>query len=639
MDKKDLTIRTLLFSPYSLFVSVFSDGMVIGVSSLFCLKSGYSENLFMGKPLADLDLWPSPGDAHGFWNLLTENNGVEAWATELSYADGVRIPYVLSANLYNHDGEIWVLVSGRENSEHKEIEHALKHSESLYREAQEIAHIGHWELDLKSQHLTWSEEIFRIFDMEPYLFSASYEAFLDLIHPDDREMVDKAYRSSVENDERYEVIHRLKMKDGRIKHVHEKGRTERDVNKEPVRSIGTVQDITALRESEQARERIERQLRQSQKMEAIGTLAGGIAHDFNNILFAILGFTEMCMEMTDKDMAQYKHLERIFEAGNRAKDLVNQILTFSRQNVEQKKNVLIRLVVKEALKLIKATLPSSIHITEHLDSSARISADSTQIHQVVMNLCSNSAHAMQSMDSGHLTVELSELEVDTEFARRYLGMVPGRYVKLLVSDTGHGMIPEIRERIFEPYFTTKGEGEGTGLGLSVVHGIVKAHDGQIMVYSEPGKGTTIKIFFPVIEEPHDELKTAMETPRRGDERILLVDDEKVLADLMKSMLTSLGYRVTAFSNSLSALETFKASPDDFDLLITDMTMPDMNGLKLAENILSMRIAMKVILSTGFSERISDTMIEAAGIKAMIFKPIVKKELAEVVRNVLDATEQ
>lgn len=613
--------------------------MVMGVSSSFCLKSGYSENLFIGKSQADLDLWANPDEAHGFLDLLAESEKGVSWETELIHAAGDRIPYVLVANLYNHDGEIWVLISGLENSEHKEIEHALKHSESLYREAQEIAHIGHWELDLKSQHLTWSEEIFRIFDMEPHLFTASYEAFLDLIHPDDREMVDKAYKDSVEKDTRYEVIHRLKMKDGRIKHVHERGRTERGVNNEPVRSIGTVQDITALKESEHARERIERQLRQSQKMEAIGTLAGGIAHDFNNILFAILGFTEMCMETTGKDVMHYKHLERIFEAGNRAKDLVNQILTFSRQNVEQKKSVMIRLVVKEALRLIKATLPSSIQITEHLDSSARISADSTQIHQVVMNLCSNSAHAMQSMDTGRLTVELSDLEVDAEFARRYLGMAPGRYVKFLVSDTGHGMSHEIRDRIFEPYFTTKGEGEGTGLGLSVVHGIVKAHGGQVMVYSEPGKGTTIKIFFPVIEDPQNELTTPVSTPRGGDERVLLVDDEQVLADLMKAMLSTMGYHVTAVSDSISALETFRASPDDFDLLITDMTMPDMNGLRLAENILAIRNTMKVIISTGFSERISDAMIEEAGIKAMIFKPIVKKDLAEVVRRVLDDTGQ
>lgn len=639
MDKKDQTIRALLFSPYSLFISGLSDGIVMGSSSSFCLKSGYSENLFIGKPLADLDFWARPGEAHDFWNLLTENAGIVSWETELVHAVGDRIPYVLSANLYDHDGEIWVLISGRENSEHKEIEHALMHSESLYREAQEIAHIGHWELDLKSQHLTWSEEIFRIFDMEPHFFTASYETFLDLIHPDDREMVDKAYKDSVEKDARYEVIHRLKMKDGRIKHVHERGRTERDVNNKPLRSIGTVQDITALKESEQARERIERQLRQSQKMEAIGTLAGGIAHDFNNILFAILGFTEMSMETTDKDMMHYKHLERIFEAGNRAKDLVNQILTFCRQNVEQKKNVMIRLVVKEALKLIKATLPSSIHITEHLDSSARINADSTQIHQVVMNLCSNSAHAMQSMDTGHLTVELSDLDVDAEFARRYFGMIPGKYVKLLVSDTGHGMSPEIRDRIFEPYFTTKGEGEGTGLGLSVVHGIVKTHGGQIMVYSEPGKGTTIKTFFPVIEAPQHELKEVSEVTQGGNEQILLVDDERVLSDLMKSMLASLGYRVTALSDSLSALETFKASPDDFDLLITDMTMPDMNGLRLAENILAIRKTMKVIISTGFSERITDTMVKESGINAMIFKPIVKKDLAVVVRKVLDDTGQ
>ncbi len=636
MDKRSQTIKALLFSPYALFLCQAEGGAVLGVGPWFSLKTGYDETHFAGRTLADLDLWPSLEPVIFLESITKKRQRISSWETCLVHADGEKKSYVLSADFFQHDGETWALFSGYENSERKEIEHALNHSEYLYREAQEIARLGHWELDLVSQKLTWSEEIFRIFDMDPSRFSASYEAFLDLIHPDDREMVDRAYRQSVEKDTPYDVVHRLRMNDGRIKYVHERGRTLRNEKNEPARSIGTVQDITALKESEQAREKIERQLLQSQKLEAIGTLAGGIAHDFNNILFAILGFAEISMDLTVEDNELNSYMKRIFEAGSRAKELVNQILTFCRKNSDQKKPLMIRLIVKEALKLIRSTLPSSVQITEHLESSSRISADATQIHQIVMNLCSNSAHAMKNMDSGNLTIELRDIEVDAEFGSRFLDMVPGRYVNLVVSDTGHGMDADVRDRMFEPFFTTKVEGEGTGLGLSVVHGIVKSHGGQIMVYSEPGKGATVKIFFPVIDESAAEAGKDKPVIKGGDERILLVDDERVLADLMRSMLSSLGYRVTAVSDSPLALETFKNAPEDFDLVITDMNMPRMNGLTLAGHILAVKSAMKVIMSTGFSDRISEDIAKESGIKALVFKPMVKKDLAEVVRNVLDA---
>ncbi len=636
MDEKENTIRALLFSPCALFLADRENGVIFRVNASFCMKSGYDEAFFIGKALTDLECFKGSDGRDIRWVIPNDRSwflGIEA---DLICASGDVQSYVLSSGVFSASDLSWIVVSGHENTERREFETALKHSEFLYREAQEIAHIGHWELDLISQKLSWSEEIFRIFDMDPLKFSASYETFLDLIHPDDRDMVDQAYRDSVANDTPYDVVHRLRMKDGRIKYVNERGKTERDDSNRPLRSIGTVQDITALKESEKARERIEKQLRQSQKLEAIGTLAGGIAHDFNNILFAINGFAEMSLEMTEAGGSLHKNIQRIFEAGSRAKDLVSQILTFCRKNTEQKKTIMIRGVVRETLKLIRATLPTSIRIVETLESSSRIYADATQIHQVVMNLCSNSAHAMLDMDKGELTVELRDIDVDPEFAKRFLGMPQGKYVKLMVSDTGHGMNHEIRDRMFEPFFTTKGEGVGTGMGLSVVHGIVKTHDGQILVYSEPGRGTTIKVFFPVAD-PSVEQEQAIDRPiPGGNERILLVDDEKALAELMDTMLSSLGYRVIAVSDSLAALELYQTSPDDFDLLITDMNMPDMNGLRLAEQILAMTPTMKVIIGTGFSERISETLVRESGIHELIFKPIVKRDLAEAVRRVLDA---
>ena len=635
MDEKHLTMDALLFSPYSLLLFRYPDLTVLGAGVAFMGESGYDETCFLEKPLEKLVLWARGDQVATLAGQLKNKGGQVSWDADLAFADGSVRPYALSAGFFHCHGETWVLVSGRENLSRKNIEEALAHSESLYREVQSIAHLAHWELDIPSGRLIWSEEIFRIFDMNPEEISPSYKAFLERVHPDDRENVDRVYRHSVKHNTPYDMIHRLRMQDGRIKFVRERGRTVMDAQGRPARSIGTVQDITALKEAEQAREHVERQLRQSQKLEAIGTLAGGIAHDFNNILFAMLGFTEMSLDMADENSVLHHNLQRIYEAGNRAKDLVNQILTFRRKKTRQRQPLQIGRVVKEALKLVREALPASILIEEHLVSESKICADETHIHQVVMNLCANGVHAMGNCDRGRLTVELEDVDVDEEFGRRFVDMFPGKYVKLQISDTGHGMGPEVQDRMFEPFFTTRTEKKGTGLGLSVVYGIVKTHEGQIMVYSEPDQGSTIRIFFPVHEQSQPRTSDTPGPLKKGTEQILLVDDERALSDLMKAMLVSLGYTVSNTSDPLKALDMFRQAPDDYDLVITDMNMPDMDGLMLCKNILEIRKDIKVIISTGFSEKVSAGLNREPGIKAILFKPVVKKDLAAVVRRVLD----
>jgi PAS domain S-box-containing protein len=382
---------------------------------------------------------------------------------------------------------------------------------------------------------------------------------------------------------------------------------------------------------------IQRQLRQAQKMEAIGTLAGGIAHDFNNILAAIMGFTEMALRKVPEESPVRCDLEHIFKAGSRATDLVRQILTFSRPTELERKPMLVAPLVKETLKLLRSSLPTTIEIRQDVaipPGGGVVLGDASQVHQVLMNLCTNAAHAMRAK-GGILSVGLSEVEVDSSFVSMYPRMGVGPYVCLTVSDTGHGMDAAVMERVFEPYFTTKEAGEGTGLGLAVVQGIVRNCGGVVTVHSEPGQGTTFRVYLPRIGGEIAPEPQPVEVLPAGDERILFVDDEDALVDLGKRMLNSLGYDVVAKTNSLEALETFRAQPDAFDLVITDMTMPAPTGMELAKELLSIRRDIPIILCTGFSELIDGKQAKEAGVRELVMKPYVLRNIATTIRDVLE----
>lgn len=379
---------------------------------------------------------------------------------------------------------------------------------------------------------------------------------------------------------------------------------------------------------------LEAQLQQSDRLQSIGTLAGGIAHDFNNILSAIIGYTELTIDYLEKGSLPYNNLQEVLEAGERAKGLINQILTFSRQSEQDFKPLQLKLIVKEALKLIRATLPSTIEIHQDLQSDAAILGDQTKIHQVLMNLCTNAGHALQEK-GGVLSVSLSETEIDSSFTVKHFDIKSGSYIKLSVSDTGCGMSASLMEHIFDPFFTTKEKGKGTGMGLSVAHGIVKSHNGTIHVYSEPGEGSVFKVYLPIIEKQLEQKIKAERPIPTGTEHILLVDDEESLIDMGKQLLVSLGYTVTSRINSLEAFELFKARPDAFDLVITDLTMPNMTGDEFAEQLFAIRSDIPVILCTGFSARITEEKAKSMGISAFILKPLIRKDIAETIRKVLD----
>jgi len=394
-------------------------------------------------------------------------------------------------------------------------------------------------------------------------------------------------------------------------------------------------DITELKKLEEERILSEKRLRQAHKMEAIGTLAGGIAHDFNNILFSIIGMSELLLEDLPKGSPEHGNAREILKAGKRASDLIKQILTFSRKSELQKIPVRIQQVLKEVLKLTRATIPSNIEIDQDIENDCgAVMTDPTQVHQIALNLITNAYHAMEPK-GGKISVGLKQIALESAGeADGSLG--PGRYAVLSVSDTGCGIDPAIKDKIFEPYFTTREQRKGTGLGLAMVYGIVKEHNGDIKVNSEPGMGTTFDVYLPSMEMSPEALPVeGAEDDKTGNERILLVDDEESIVRLERMMLERLGYLVTSRLSSIEALEAFRAHPDGFDLVVTDMTMPNMTGDQLAGELVSIRPGIPIIICTGYSERINPEKAAAIGMKGFLMKPIVRSEMAGMVRKVLD----
>jgi len=410
-----------------------------------------------------------------------------------------------------------------------------------------------------------------------------------------------------------------------------------------IEAIQRLADLYAIaihrHRSEEDRIQMEGLLIQAQKMESIGTLAGGVAHDFNNILSPIMIHSEMAMEELPPDSPLQFNLKEIFKAGGRARDLVKQILTFSRKKETTLTKFMITPTLKETIKMLRSTTPATIEITQKIETDNDvIYADPTQIYQVILNLCTNAVHAMKEK-GGVLEIGLNEIELDSSSPSHFNELKPGSYLRLRVKDTGHGIDEETLKNIFEPYFTTKGVGEGTGLGLSLIHGIVKDSSGVIIVDSEIGKGTTFDIILPIIESDAPAMKKEKTILQKSSEKILFVDDEVAIVNAHQLMLESLGYQVTARTSSIEALEAFRNNPAEFDLVFTDMAMPNMTGKDLTRKLISIRPDIPIILCTGFSEQIDKDRAKEMGINAFVMKPIVMRDMANTIREVLDKKER
>ncbi|MCP4370038.1 MAG: PAS domain S-box protein [Deltaproteobacteria bacterium] len=539
---------------------------------------------------------------------------------EIDYIDrdGKITPIEINATVVKTEDEHRILALCRDITGRKRAEEALRESEAKYRSMMEA---------MKDQIYICSPD-YRVEYMNPSMIKrigrdAAEEYCFKALHDLDDKCPWCVQHIIQQNDCCETDI--VSPKDNRSYHV---------THSPIVHEDGSISKVTVYRDTTDFK-KMETQLRQAQKMEAIGTLAGGIAHDFNNILFPMFGYLEMILQDLPEDNPQRRLLVEVFSGAKRARDLVKQILAFSRQKDHDLKPVKPNLIIKEALQLIKSSLPSTIKITQNIQTDCGlIFADPTQIHQIVMNLCTNAYHAMEKT-GGKLTAHLKEVELTAEDLKD-TAMVPGKHVCLAVVDTGPGMEQKVIDRIFDPYFTTKEQGKGTGLGLAVVDGIVKSHGGRMNVYSEPGKGTEFKVYLPVIKSQKTAKSIEDDLPiQKGKERILLVDDQEHVVDMERKRLERLGYHVTARISSTDALEAFRAQPDKFDVVITDMTMPYMTGDKLAEEMIKIRSDIPIILCTGFSEIMSKEKAAALGIKGFLMKPVMIKELSKIIRDVLD----
>jgi len=522
----------------------------------------------------------------------------------------------------------------KENAAREKIEKDLRESETKYRLLFDNAVEGIFQATPDGRFLSANPSLVSLFGFNSsqdlfehvkdignqlYLYPGEWDNFKRII---EAEGVIRAVESQI-----------IK-KDGSVIWVSLNATTVRDDRGAILYFEGFMEDITGHKQDQEEKEKLQAQLTQAQKMESIGTLAGGIAHDFNNILFPILGYTEMLLDDLPEDAMFRESLNVIYTGALRARDLVQQILAFSRQGNNELRLMKMQFIIKEALKLIRSTIPTTISITQNLQADCRpVKADPTQIHQIVMNLTTNAYHAMEE-NGGELNVTLKEIEVG-DYDLINPDMIPGLYACLIVSDTGMGINKEVMNRIFDPFFTTKKNGKGTGMGLSVVHGIVKGMNGEIQVYSKPGKGCEFHVYLPVVGSVPENQASSINKPLPGGvERIFLVDDEEAIIAMEQQILERLGYHVTSRICSMEALEAFRADPDKFDLIITDMSMPKMPGDKLAVEIIKIRPDIPILLCTGFSESLTDEKIKSLGIKGLLMKPIVIRALAEKIREVL-----
>lgn len=633
LQQKDFIIRS---SPSAVLTTSLEGKLTYANPTFLKLWGFASEADILGKSFQDF--WQIDNELDDIIVELLENETKWTGEIKATKANGTVFDVFFSAATVLNDEvlPVGLMLTSIDISQRKRIENELKDFAQRLSIHLEQTPLGVIEWDLNFQVSQWNKAAERIFGYSKDEIIG--QAGLDLFIPErSSNTVQAVWNDFINHQGGNRSTNENVTKDGRVIVCEWYNTALLDNNGVTIGVASLIQDITDKVHSEREKEKLQEDLRQAQKMEAVGTLAGGIAHDFNNILSAIIGYTDLARVTLPPDSKTSPYLRKVLTASNRAKELVLQILAFSRQSEIKLTPIKIHTVVEEALKLIRSTIPTTIQIHHDIDpESGTVLSDSTQIHQIVMNLCTNAYHAMRST-GGILSVSLQPIQVDDgDYVATQLDLTPGQYAELNISDNGMGMDKDTVEKIFDPYFTTKAKGEGTGLGLSVVHGIVRDYSGQIVVKSEHGKGTTFQIFFPhITEETTTSVTNTEKYLPRGSERVLVVDDETELVIMVEVMLTGLGYKVTSTTSSTEALQLCQTNPSRFDLAITDMNMPRMNGLELIKEIQKLNTTFPFILFTGFSELITQKAITSLGIKKVLMKPLLWADLAESVREVLD----
>jgi len=619
------------FSHGNIGMAIMStDKGLLNVNKKLCDMLGYSEEELLGKSWTEISYEEDvKADLFKLNQMLSgEIDGYQLEKRFIRKDKGVIHSHLTVSCTRHTGGSVEkVLATIQDITDRKQVEDKLKENEQKYRHLIETASDAIYLISENGQFIDVNqaackmlsrnkEEFFKV-NIDSIDLNFSVEAFTEF------------WRETPINTPRiFETAHL--RKDGTLISVEVSGQKFKIGEK--IVFFGIARDITDRKKAQSERDELQKKLTQSQKLESIGNLAGGIAHDFNNILSVIIGYTEFALDETNKGTPLEDSLQEVYSAGKRAKDLVKQILAFARRTDEKRNPIQASLIVTEVLKFIRSTIPTTIEIREKIESESLILGNVTQLHQVLMNLCTNAAYAME--DSGGI-LEVAVKDTFLHQEDTIPDMQQGKYIEIKISDTGAGIAPEIIESVFEPYFTTKKPGEGTGLGLAVVHGIVKSYGGRVKVESKLGEGTIFTICLPITKNRSIKRAYVPEQLPTGTERILYVDDEAAIAKMAKQTLERLGYLITTRTNSIEALELFQMNPNDFDLVITDMTMPNMTGSKLAIELMKIRPDIPVILCTGYSKQISDETASEIGIKAFAYKPMVIADIAKTVRKVLE----
>jgi PAS domain S-box-containing protein len=619
-------------SPDAINLNRLADGMYVDVNEGFTKLTGYTRAEAVGKTSLELNIWDNPRDRERLVAGLLREGGVENLEATFRRKNGQTGVGLMSARVLRLNQEDIILSITRDITERKQVEEKLKEAENKYRGLAESLPQVIFEVDADGNLAYINQNAYQLFGYAPRELAREFNV-LEAFVPEDRERVALDIRRHAQGELLGRQEYTALKKDGtRFPAAVHANRALREKAAAGVRGI--LIDLTPIKLAEEERKNLQLQLQQAQKMEAIGALAGGIAHDFNNILSAIIGYTELAI-LNDDPRSCVADLNESLRAANRARDLVKQILAFSRQTDEERTPVKVGMVVKEAAKFLRATIPSSIEMRVRIDEQAgAVLANAVELHQIVMNLCTNAVHAIGD-PGGVLEVAVQNVQIGQEPKNDFIELDPGPYVLVSVTDSGQGMEPDVIDRIFDPYFTTKDKGVGTGLGLAVVHGIVKKSGGAIKVASRPGQGASFLVYLPRADKASPPIKSEPPIPIvGGSERILFVDDEKMLIDIGEKMLERLGYGVVSRTSPIEALELFRAKPDHFDLVITDQTMPGMTGDVFAKELMQIRPDIPVIICTGYSQMIDPERARRKGIKAFVMKPVLVNDIAAAIRRVL-----